>query len=60
MVSATTRASSRPACAAAMPPGPEELRALFGRIVRQAWTPAEIDLLDRAACSAMLEPGPAA
>ena len=33
---------------------PEEVRALFGRIVRQAWAPAEIDVLDRAACSAML------
>jgi len=32
----------------------EELRAVFGRMVRQAWTPAEIDALDRAACSAML------
>jgi len=28
--------------------------------VRAVWTPAEIDLLDRAACSAMLERGPAA
>jgi len=27
---------------------------VFGRIVRQVWTPAEIDILDRAACSAML------
>ena len=43
-----------------VPPRPEELRALFGRMVRHGWTPAEIDLLDRAACSAMLEPGPAA
>ena len=33
---------------------PEEVRAVFGRIVRQAWAPAEIDILDRAACSAML------
>jgi hypothetical protein len=33
---------------------PEEIRALFGRIVRQAWAPAEIDILDRAAGSAML------
>jgi len=33
---------------------------VFGRMVRQVWTPAEIDLLDRAACSAMLERGPAA
>jgi hypothetical protein len=40
--------------------GPEEVRAVFDRMIRQAWTPAEIDLLDRAPCSAMLEPGPAA
>ena len=33
---------------------PEEVRALFGRLVRQVWTPAEIDVLDRAAFSAML------
>ena len=33
---------------------PEEVRALFGRVVRQVWTPAEIGVLDRAACSAML------
>jgi hypothetical protein len=33
---------------------PEQVRALFGRMVRQAWTPAEIDILDRAACSAVL------
>jgi hypothetical protein len=39
---------------------PEEVRAVFGRMVRQVWAPAEIDLLDRAACSAMLERGPAA
>ena len=32
----------------------EEVRALFGQTVRQVWTPAEIDILDRAACSAML------
>jgi hypothetical protein len=32
----------------------EEVRAVFGRMVRQAWTAAEIDVLDRAACSAML------
>ena len=38
----------------------EEVRALFGRMVRQVWTPAEIDLLDRAVCSAMLERSPAA
>lgn len=33
---------------------PGEIRALFGRMVRQVWTPAEIDILDRAARSAML------
>jgi hypothetical protein len=43
-----------------VPLDPEEVRALFGRMVRQVWTPAEIDLLDRAACSAMLERDPAA
>ena len=42
------------------PLDPEEARALFGRMVRRGWTPAEIDLLDRAACAAMLERGPAA
>jgi hypothetical protein len=36
---------------------PGEVRAVFGRMVRQGWTPAEVDLLDRAACSAMLERG---
>ena len=36
------------------PLDPEEVRALFGRMVRQVWTPAEIDILDCAACSAML------
>ena len=36
------------------PLDPEEVRALFGRMVWQVWTPAEIDILDRAACSAML------
>ena len=40
-----------------VPLDPEEVRALFGRMVRQVWTPAEVDLLDRAACSAMLERG---
>ena len=35
-------------------PGPAEVRALFGRMDRQVWAPAEIDLLDRAARSAML------
>jgi len=29
-------------------------------MVRHVWTPAEIDLLDRAAYSAMLDRGPAA
>ena len=43
-----------------VPLDPEPVRAVFGRMVRQVWTPAEIDLLDRAACSAMLERGPAA
>jgi len=43
-----------------VPLDPEEVRALFGRMVRHVWTPAEIDLLDRAACSAMLDRGPAA
>ena len=38
-----------------VPLDPGEVRALFGRMVRQVWTPADIDLLDRAACSAMLE-----
>lgn len=37
-----------------VPLDPEQVRALFGRMVRQAWTAAEIDILDRAACSAML------
>jgi hypothetical protein len=43
-----------------VPLDPGEVRALFGRMVRRGWTPAEVDLLDRAACSAMLELGPAA
>jgi hypothetical protein len=43
-----------------VPLDPGEVRALFGRMVRRGWTPAEVDLLDRAACSAMLERGPAA
>jgi hypothetical protein len=38
----------------------EEVRALFGQMVRHVWAAAEIDLLDRAACSAMLERDPAA
>jgi hypothetical protein len=37
-----------------VPLGPEQVRAVFGRMVRRAWTPAEIDMLDRAASSAML------
>ena len=37
-----------------VPLDPGEVRALFGRMVRQAWTLAEIDILDRAARSAML------
>jgi len=37
-----------------VPLDPEEVRALFGRMVRHTWTPDEIDVLDRTACSAML------
>jgi hypothetical protein len=37
-----------------VPLDPEELRAVFSGIVRKAWTPAEIDTLHRAACSALL------
>ena len=37
-----------------VPLGPEEVRALFGRMVRHVWTPDEIHILDRVACSAML------
>jgi hypothetical protein len=37
-----------------VPLDPEQVRALFGRMVRQVWTPAEIDILDRTACAAML------
>ena len=37
-----------------VPLDPEQVGALFGGMVRQAWTAAEIDMLDRAACSAML------
>lgn len=37
-----------------VPLDPEEVRALFCQTVRQVWTPAEIDILNRAACSAML------
>jgi len=43
-----------------VPRGPQEVRALFGWMVRHIWAPAEIDLLDRAARSAMLERDPAA
>jgi hypothetical protein len=37
-----------------VPLDPEKVRALFAEMVRQVWTPAEIDILVRAACSAML------
>jgi hypothetical protein len=37
-----------------LPLDPEEVRALFGRMVGQVWTSAEIDILDHAASSAML------
>ena len=37
-----------------VPLDPEQVRALFSRIVRHVWTPDELDILDRAACSAML------
>jgi hypothetical protein len=37
-----------------VPLDPEEVRALFGRMVSHVWTSDEIDILDRAACSAML------
>ena len=37
-----------------VPLDPEEVRALFGRVVRQVWAPAEIGILGRVACSAML------
>jgi hypothetical protein len=37
-----------------VPLGPEEVCALFGRMAGHVWTPAEIDILDRVACSAML------
>ena len=33
-----------PAVKRRMPPDPEKVRALFGRMVRQVWTPAEIDI----------------
>ena len=38
-----------------VPLDPREVRALFGRMVRRGRTPAEVDLLERAAYSAMLE-----
>ena len=37
-----------------VPRDPAQVRAVFGRMVRHVWTPAEIDILDRAASSAML------
>ena len=37
-----------------VPLDPEEVRAVFGRMVRYVWTAADIGILDRAACSAML------
>jgi hypothetical protein len=37
-----------------VPRDPEQIRALFSQMVRQAWTPAEIDILHRAANSALL------
>ena len=37
-----------------VPLDPAAVRAVFGRMVKQVWTPAEIGILDRAACSAML------
>jgi hypothetical protein len=37
-----------------VPFDPEKVRAVDGGLVRQVWTPAEIDILDRTACSAML------
>ena len=43
-----------------VPLDPGQVRAVFGPMVRHAWTATEIDLLDRAARAAMLEPGPAA
>jgi hypothetical protein len=36
------------------PVDPEEVRALFSRMVKQVWTPGEIDTLQRTVCSAML------
>jgi hypothetical protein len=44
----------RAAAARRAPPGAAQVRAVFGQMVRQAWTPAEIAMLDRAARSAML------
>jgi hypothetical protein len=37
-----------------VPVDPEEVRALFSRMVKHVWTPGEIDILHRTACSAML------
>jgi hypothetical protein len=37
-----------------VPLDPEEVRALFDRVVREAWTPAEIEILHRAACATLL------
>lgn len=37
-----------------VPRDPEPIGALFSQMVRQAWTPAEIDILHRAARSALL------
>jgi hypothetical protein len=37
-----------------VPLDPEKVRALFAGMVSQVWTLAEIDILERAACSAML------
>jgi hypothetical protein len=37
-----------------VPVDPEEVRALFSRIVKQVWTPDEIHMLHRTVCSAML------
>jgi hypothetical protein len=37
-----------------VPLDPREVRALFDPIVGRVWTPAEIEVLHRAACSALL------
>ena len=31
-----------------------QVRALFSQVVRETWSPAEIEILHRAACSALL------